>query len=80
MRQKISPTTITTDEEMTYYLMTEDEVINETKKVTRDLNEVFNLPSLTLVRLLLNHFHWDKDRLTGRLSFSINFSTKLFFV
>ncbi|CAF3142256.1 unnamed protein product [Rotaria sp. Silwood2] len=66
MRQKISPTTITTNEQMTYYLITEDDVLKEITKTTKEVNEVLNLPSTTLVRLILNYFHWDKDTLTER--------------
>ncbi len=65
MRQKTSPTTITTNEQMTYYLMTGDEVLKEITKITRNVNEILNLPSTTLVRLILNYFRWDQDTLTG---------------
>jgi hypothetical protein len=67
MRQKISPTSITTNEQMTYYFLTEDEVLKEITRITREVNEVLGLPSTTLVRLILNYFHWDKNTLTGEI-------------
>jgi len=66
MRQKISLTAITTNEQMTYYLITEEEALNEIKKTTKEVNEVLGLPSTTLVRLILNYFRWDKNTLTGK--------------
>lgn len=66
MRRYISPTSILANEEMIYYLMNEDDALKEIKKVVRDANEVLGLPSTTMVRLLLNYFHWDKDTLTGK--------------
>ncbi|CAF1481348.1 unnamed protein product, partial [Adineta steineri] len=65
-RQKISPTSITTNEQMVYFLLTPEEVLAEITKTTREVNEVLGLPSTTLVRLILNHFHWDKNTLTER--------------
>jgi len=70
MRQKISPTTITTNEQMTYYLMTEDEALKEITKITKEVNEVLGLPSTTLVRLILNYFRWDQNTLTGKIFIS----------
>jgi hypothetical protein len=69
MRQKISLTAITTNEQMTYYLITEEEALNEIKKTTKEVNEVLGLPSTTLVRLILNYFRWDKNTLTGKKYF-----------
>jgi len=66
MRQKISPTSITTNEQMTYYFLTEDEVLKEITRIAREVNEILGLPSTTLVRLILNYFHWDKNTLTGK--------------
>ncbi|CAF3702014.1 unnamed protein product [Adineta steineri] len=65
-RQKISPTSITTNEQMVYFLLTPEEVLAEITKTTKEINEVLGLPSTTLVRLILNHFHWDKNTLTER--------------
>jgi hypothetical protein len=65
MRQKISPTAITTNEQMVYNLMTEDEALNEITKTATEVNEILGLPSTTLVRLILNYFRWDKNTLTG---------------
>jgi hypothetical protein len=65
MRQQISPTAITTNEQMTYYLMTEEEALNEMTKTIKQVNEILGLPSTTLVRLILNYFRWDKDQLAG---------------
>jgi hypothetical protein len=69
MRQKTSPTAITTNEQMTYFLLTGDEVLTEITKTAREVNEVLGLPSTTVVRLILNYFRWDKNQLTGELSF-----------
>ncbi len=77
MRQKISPTAITTNEQMTYYLITEDEALTEITKTTREVNEVLGLPSTTLVRLILNYFRWDKNTLTGKV-FYLNRFQKTF--
>ncbi|CAF1091786.1 unnamed protein product [Rotaria sordida] len=66
MRQKTSPTSITTNEQITFYLMTEDDVLKEITKIIKEVNEILNLQSTTLVRLILNYFHWDKDTLTER--------------
>ena len=65
MRQKLSPTAILSNEQMAYYLMTGEEVLTEIKKTTREVNEILGLPSTTLVRLILNYFQWDKDKLMG---------------
>jgi hypothetical protein len=65
MRQQISPAAITTNEQMTYYLMTEEEALNEMTKTIKQVNEILGLPSTTLVRLILNYFRWDKDQLAG---------------
>jgi len=45
------------DEEMIYYLMTEDDVLKEIEKVVKEVNEILGLPSTTMVRLLLNYLH-----------------------
>ena len=68
MRQKISPTGITSNEQMTYYLMTKEEALAEMIKTIKEVNEVLSLPSSTLVRLLLNHFRWDANTVKGRAS------------
>jgi hypothetical protein len=65
MREKKSPTAITNNEQKTYYLMTEGEVLEEISKTTKRVNEVLFLSSTTLVRLILNYFHWDENTLTG---------------
>jgi hypothetical protein len=39
------------------------------EKTVKEVNEVLDLPSKTMVRLLLNYFHWDKDTLTGKIKF-----------
>ena len=79
MIEKVSPTAITTDETMVYYLMDERDVTEEMRRTINQVNEILGLPSTTLVRLILNHFQWDKNTLTGtcrirstecRLSFS----------
>jgi len=49
--------------------MTEDDILKEIKKVVREVSEILGLPSATIVRLLLNYFHWDKDTLTGSRRF-----------
>lgn len=67
MRQKISPTAILNNEQMVYFLMTEDEALKEMSKITKEVNEVLNLPSTTLVRLILNYFRWDKNTLLGTM-------------
>ena len=66
MRQCISPTSIMTNESMTYYLMSEDEALKEIRKLIAEANEILGLSSNAIVRLLLNHFRWEKDTLTGR--------------
>ncbi|CAF4903021.1 unnamed protein product, partial [Rotaria magnacalcarata] len=66
MQSKISLATITTDEKIKYYLLTENEALHEITKTAKDVNEILNLPSTTLVRLILNNFHWDQDMLTGK--------------
>lgn len=65
MHKKISPTAITTNEQMVYFLMTDQEALNEMTKTMKEVNEVLGLPSTTLVRLILNYFRWDKNTLTG---------------
>jgi len=65
MHQKISSTAILNNEQMTYYLITEDEALKEITKTTKEVNEVLGLPSTTLVRLILNYFRWDKNTLMG---------------
>ncbi len=71
MRRYVSPTSIMADEEMIYYLMTEDDVLKEIEKIVKEVNEILGLPSTTMVRLLLNYFHWDKDTLTGKIKIII---------
>ena len=65
MVEKESPTMITSNKKMKYSLLTTQDVLAEIKKITNEVNEILNLPSTTFVRLLLNHFKWDKERLTG---------------
>lgn len=65
MIEKTSPTAITTDEKMVYYLMDEKDVTEEMRRTINQTNEILGLPSTTLVRLILNHFRWDKNTLTG---------------
>lgn len=65
MRQCQSLVSIMSNDQVTYYLMTEDDILKEIKKVVREISEILGLPSTTIVRLLLNYFHWDKDTLTG---------------
>jgi hypothetical protein len=67
MRQYVSKTSIMANEEMIYYLMNEDDILKEIKKIVKEVNEILGLPSTTMVRLLLNYFHWDKDTLTGKI-------------
>ena len=40
MYEKISPTTITTNDQMPYYLMNESEILNEIKRITNEVNEI----------------------------------------
>lgn len=65
MRQKISPTAILNNEQMVYFLMTEEEALKQMRDVVREVNEVLMLPSTTLVRLILHHFRWDKNTVLG---------------
>jgi len=69
MRQCQSLVSIMSNDQVTYYLMTEDDILKEIKKVVREVSEILGLPSATIVRLLLNYFHWDKDTLTGSRRF-----------
>jgi len=71
MRQYVSSTSILTNEELIYYLMNEDDVLQEIKKTVKEINEILGLPSTTMVRLLLNYFRWDKDILTGKIKILI---------
>jgi hypothetical protein len=80
MRQFKSPTSILANEEMIYYLMSEDDALKEMKKIIKEVNEILDLPSTTMVRLLLNYFHWDKDTLTGKIKILINQIKDLFFL
>jgi hypothetical protein len=66
MRQCVSSTSIISNEEIIYFLMNEDDARKEMAEIIREINEILNLPSDTMVRLLLNYFHWDKDILTGK--------------
>ncbi|CAF3636298.1 unnamed protein product [Adineta steineri] len=66
MRTYISPTSILANDEMTYYLMNEDDALKEMSKLIREANEIINLSSTTIVRLLLHHFNWDINTLTDR--------------
>lgn len=65
MVEKESPTMIATNKKLKYSLLTTQDVLAEIKKITNEVNEILNLPSTTLVRLLLNHFKWNKDSLIG---------------
>ena len=65
MRRKVSTTTITTDDRMKYDLMNEEEALQEIKETTEEFNRILDLPSTTLVRVILNYFRWDKNTLTG---------------
>jgi hypothetical protein len=65
MRQKTSPTAITSNEQMVYFLINEEEALNEIKKTAKEVNEVIGLSSTTLIRLILNYFQWDKNTLMG---------------
>ena len=67
MRRCVSTASILSNEEMVYYLMNEDEALKEIEKIVKEVNEILGLPSTTMVRLLLNYFHWDKDTLTGKI-------------
>jgi len=69
MRQYVSPASIMANDEVIYYLMNEDDVLNEIKKTVKEVNDILGLSSTTIVRLLLNYFHWDKDTLTGKKKF-----------
>ena len=69
MRKYVSLTSIVANEEMVYYLMSEADVLEEIKKTVKEVNEIIDLPSTTIVRLLLNYFRWDKDTLTGKIKF-----------
>jgi hypothetical protein len=66
MRTYVSSTSIISNEEIIYFLMNEDDARKEMAEIIREINEILNLPSDTMVRLLLNYFHWDKDILTGK--------------
>lgn len=66
MRRHVSLFSIMSNDHVTYYLMTEDEILKEIKKTVREVSEILGLSSTTIVRLLLNYFHWDKDTLTDR--------------
>jgi hypothetical protein len=77
MRQKKSPTAITTNEEMTYFLLDSDDALKEITKTTREVNEILGLPSTTLVRLILNYFRWDTNTLTGTSFFNFNILIKI---
>lgn len=65
MRHCISPTSIMTNERMIYYLMNEEDALKEMRKLIAEANEILGLSSNAIVRLLLNHFRWDRDTLTG---------------
>ncbi|CAF0946239.1 unnamed protein product [Adineta ricciae] len=66
MIEKESETAITNNEKMKYNLMTAEEALKEMTKTAKEMNEILGLPSTTLVRLILNHFYWDKNTLTDR--------------
>ncbi|CAF0746266.1 unnamed protein product [Didymodactylos carnosus] len=53
-------------EKMVYYKLTLNDALKEMKKISNEVNEIMNLPSPTMVRLLLNNFHWDANVLTER--------------
>lgn len=74
MRQYVSRVSIVGNEEIVFYLLSKDDVLKEISKVVKEISEVLGLPSSTLVRLLLNYFHWDKNTLTGTVK--KNFSAK----
>lgn len=65
MRQHASPTSILSNESMTYHLLSAAEALGEMSKTVTQVNESLCIPSTTVVRLLLNHFHWDQATLTG---------------
>jgi hypothetical protein len=61
MRRYTSPASITLKDPVTYDLMSGDDALRQMAKIVRDVNEVLGLPSTTIVRLLLNHYHWDQN-------------------
>ena len=67
MRKYVSQVSIVSNEEMTCYLLSKDDVLKEISKVVKEIGEILGLSSSTIVRLLLNYFHWDKNTLTGRI-------------
>ena len=66
MRQFVSTTSILANEGVIYYLMNTDEAVKQMSKTIAETNEILGLPSITMVRLLLDYFHWDKSTLTGK--------------
>ena len=68
MREYVSRASITGNEEMAYYLLSRDDVLKEIAKIVNEISEILGLSSTTLVRLLLNYYHWDKTTLTGKVN------------
>lgn len=69
MREYVSSATIMTNEKMNYQLMNEDDAFQDMLNIIIQTNELIGLESVTKVRLLLNHFHWDTSILTGKSIF-----------
>ncbi|CAF3649474.1 unnamed protein product [Rotaria socialis] len=66
MRQYESSTSILTNDKMIYYLMNEDDALQDMANTIKEIKEILGLSSVTIVRLLLNHFRWDQYTLNDR--------------
>jgi ariadne-1 len=51
-----------TEEEYYFEVLTTDEIVNHMVESIKEVNNVIEIP-ITTVRILLNHFKWDKEKL-----------------
>lgn len=65
MIEKRSEANTTDDDVFIYYLLTNEEAFKEMDTIVREINEILGLSSVSLVRMILNKFQWDKHTLTG---------------
>lgn len=53
------------DPKVDYTVISTDELVNVMNEIIADVNSIAHLPA-TVVRMLLTHFHWDKEHLLER--------------
>lgn len=69
MREFTSNTSIVSKEKIKYWLMDGEDILKEINRTVSQVKDLLGLQSSTLTRILLNHYHWDTQLLTGSLKF-----------